>query len=151
MLVTGGNLLYTVESPSGHFGGLNHVYTFDPFRERWTRQPDMDHGRWYPSQLLMPDGRTLIIGGLDEVAHGDKNEDLELFTPARSRQGRGRVDLLGAAGRARRPGPARGRRLLPAPVLDAERPRARGGAVDLGHLVVLTPRQAAPAALAGHR
>jgi hypothetical protein len=98
VLVTGGNLLYTVESPSGHFGGLNHVYTFDPFRERWTRQPDMDHGRWYPTQLLMPDGRTLIIGGLDEVAHGDKNEDLELFTPARSRQGRGRLDLLGPPG-----------------------------------------------------
>jgi len=98
VLVTGGNVLYTVESPGGKFAGLNHVYTFDPFSERWTRQPDMPHGRWYPTQLLMPDGRTFIMGGLDERGYGDKNEDLELFTPSRSRGGRGRLTLLGGPG-----------------------------------------------------
>jgi Domain of unknown function (DUF1929) len=98
VLVTGGNLLYTVESPGRKFAGLNHVYTFNPFTERWRRQPDMPHGRWYPTQLLMPDGRTLIMGGLDERGYGDKNEDIELFTPARSRGGRGRLSLLGGAG-----------------------------------------------------
>jgi hypothetical protein len=98
VLVTGGNLMYTVESPGGKFAGLNHVYTFDPFSERWTRQPNMPHGRWYPSQLLMPDGRTFIMGGLDERGYGDKNEDLELFTPSRSRGGRGQLTLLGGSG-----------------------------------------------------
>lgn len=98
VLVTGGNLMYTVESPGGKFAGLNHVYTFDPFTERWRRQPDMQHGRWYPTNLLMPDRRTLIMGGLDERGYGDKNEDLELFTPSRSRGGRGRVALLGGSG-----------------------------------------------------
>jgi hypothetical protein len=98
VLVTGGNVMYTVESPGGKFAGLNHVYTFDPFSERWTRQPDMPHGRWYPTQLLMPDRRTFIMGGLDERGFGDKNEDLELFTPARSRGGRGRLTLLGGSG-----------------------------------------------------
>jgi hypothetical protein len=98
VLVTGGNLLYTVESPGQKFAGLNHVYTFDPFTERWKRQPDMQHGRWYPTNLLMPDGRSLIMGGLDERGFGDKNEDLELFTPSRSRGGRGRVTLLGGSG-----------------------------------------------------
>ena len=98
VLVTGGNLMYTVESPGGKFAGLNHVYTFDPFTERWKRQPDMQHGRWYPTNLLMPDGRSLIMGGLDERGFGDKNEDLELFTPSRSRGGRGRVSLLGGSG-----------------------------------------------------
>jgi hypothetical protein len=98
VLVTGGNLMYTVESPGGKFAGLNHVYTFDPFTERWKRQPDMPHGRWYPTQLLMPDGRTFIMGGLDERGYGDKNEDIELFTPSRSRSGRGRLNLLGGSG-----------------------------------------------------
>ncbi len=98
VLVTGGNLLYTVESPGGKFAGLNHVYTFDPFSERWTRQPDMPHGRWYPTNLLMPDGRTVIMGGLDERGYGDKNEDLDLFTPSRSRGGRGRITQLGGSG-----------------------------------------------------
>ncbi|MBA3264242.1 MAG: DUF1929 domain-containing protein [Thermoleophilaceae bacterium] len=104
VLVTGGNLMYTVESPGGKFAGLNHVYTFDPFRERWTRQPDMPHGRWYPTQLLMPDGRTLIMGGLDERGYGDKNEDLELFTPSRSRGGPGRLTLLGGSSVLGNPG-----------------------------------------------
>jgi Galactose oxidase-like, Early set domain len=98
VLVTGGNLMYTVESPGQKFAGLNHVYTFDPFTERWKRQPDMQHGRWYPTNLLLPDGRSLIMGGLDERGYGDKNEDLELFTPSRSRGGRGRVSLLGGSG-----------------------------------------------------
>src|SRR5215208_2313755 len=98
VLVTGGNRQYTVESPGQKFAGLNHVYTFDPFSERWTRQPDMPHGRWYPSQLLMPDGRTFIMGGLDERGYGDKNEDIELFTPSASRGGRGHLSLLGGLG-----------------------------------------------------
>src|SRR5215213_2118767 len=98
VLVTGGNLQYTVESPGQKFAGLNHVYTFDPFSERWTRQPDMPHGRWYPTQMLLPDGRTFIMGGLDERGYGDKNEDIELFTPSASRGGRGRLNLLGGPG-----------------------------------------------------
>jgi hypothetical protein len=98
VLVTGGNLKYFVAGPGGNsYEGLDHVYTFDPFSETWTRQPDMNHGRWYPSQLLMPDGRTLIMGGLDESGAGTKNEDLELFTPAAQRGGRGTISFLGAA------------------------------------------------------
>jgi hypothetical protein len=38
------------------------------------------------------------MGGLDERGYGDKNEDIELFTPSRSRSGRGRISLLGGAG-----------------------------------------------------
>jgi hypothetical protein len=98
VLAAGGNLRYPAETPTGKFSGLNTLFTFDPFTERWTRQPDMSHGRWYPSQLLMPDGRTLIMGGLDENGEGAKNEDLELFTPARGRTGRGSLGLLGPAG-----------------------------------------------------
>jgi hypothetical protein len=104
VLVTGGNLMYTVESPGGKFAGLNHVYTFNPWTERWKRQPDMLHGRWYPTNLLMPDGRTFIMGGLDERGYGDKNEDLELFTPSRSLNGVGRISLLGGAGVLGNPG-----------------------------------------------
>ena len=46
----------------------------------------MQHGRWYPTNLLMPDGRSLIMGGLDERGFGDKNEDLELFAVALARR-----------------------------------------------------------------
>ena len=94
VVVTGGNLAYPADTGAA-YAGLDHVYTFDPFTETWTRQPDMNHGRWYPSQLLMPDGRTFIMGGLDEGGEGDKNEDLELFTPSAEMDGVGTVELLG--------------------------------------------------------
>ena len=64
VLVAGGSL----DWPSGETGwyGLNAVLTFDPLSETWTRQPAMTKGRWYPSQLLLGDGTTLIAGGYDE-------------------------------------------------------------------------------------
>jgi hypothetical protein len=104
VLVAGGNLAYPAETQGGKYAGLTHIYTFNPYTERWTRQPNMDHGRWYPTQLLLPDGRTLILGGLDETGHGDKNEDLDLFIPARRRGGVGRLTLLGGSGVLGNPG-----------------------------------------------
>jgi hypothetical protein len=98
VLVTGGNLMYPAESPGGMYAGLKDVYTFDPWTESWTPQPKMSHGRWYPSQLLLPDGRTWIMGGLDEFGFANKNQDLELFNPPTSRGGQGSVSLLGPAG-----------------------------------------------------
>lgn len=95
VLVTGGNLRY-VETPQyNQYAGLNQVYTFNPYNETWTRQPDMAHGRWYPSQLLMPDGRTLILQGLDESSTGEKNRDVEVFTPSPNLDGVGTIANLG--------------------------------------------------------
>ena len=31
------------------WAGLQTIFTFDPFSETWTRQPDMAEGRWYPA------------------------------------------------------------------------------------------------------
>jgi hypothetical protein len=94
VLVTGGNLKYLVQGQNS-YEGLDHVYTFDPFSETWTRQPNMNHGRWYPSQLLLPDGRTFIMGGLDESGAANKNEDLELFNPPTQGGGLGSMGFLG--------------------------------------------------------
>ena len=111
VLVTGGNLKYLVDGQNS-YEGLDHVYTFDPFSETWTRQPNMNHGRWYPSQLLMPDGRTFIMGGLDEsgtLPTPNKNEDLELFNPPAQRGGQGSISFLGPEGVLDDPGmPTRG-------------------------------------------
>jgi hypothetical protein len=85
LLVTGGNYDYQGGTRS-FFRGLKTVLTFDPWTERWTRHPDMKQGRWYPSQTLQPDGRTLITSGLadDGVDTGTDtplNKDVEVFTP----------------------------------------------------------------------
>ena len=94
VLVTGGNLSY-INDPNSQYAGLNQVYTFNPFSETWTRQPDMAHGRWYPTQMLMPDGRTVIVQGLDETKTGAKNTDIEIFTPSANMNGVGTITKRG--------------------------------------------------------
>jgi hypothetical protein len=101
ILVTGGNLADA--TATSDWKGLSTVFTFDPFSETWTVQPTMRHGRWYPSQLLMGDGRTLIMSGLDESGLSQTDTDLELFTPAATAAGQGTVSLIGERGPAGRP------------------------------------------------
>lgn len=72
VLVTGGT--------SARRRGIRTVFTFDPWTETWTRHPDMRKGRWYPSQVLLPDGRTVILDGLTEDGPGSSNPDIELFS-----------------------------------------------------------------------
>jgi hypothetical protein len=98
VLVTGGNLADA--TATSDWKGLSTVFVFDPFNETWTAQPTMRHGRWYPSQLLMGDGRTLIMSGLDETGALSKNSnaDLELFTPAATAAGQGTVSVIGGRG-----------------------------------------------------
>jgi Domain of unknown function (DUF1929) len=99
VLITGGNLDY----PRGGltYKGLKKVFTFNPYDETWTEQPDMRQGRWYPSNVLMPDGSSLIVLGYDETGQqGDakRNLDIEMFRPAASLSGRGSMSVLSGPG-----------------------------------------------------
>jgi hypothetical protein len=85
VLVTGGNLVLPNRSDPAYpfWAGLNRVFTFNPWTERWTQQPQMTDGRWYPTQVLLADGRTITIGGYgDEAPGGALNLDFEVFKPA---------------------------------------------------------------------
>ncbi len=85
VVVAGGNLEYRRPGHDKEFKGLDTVFTFDPFSETWTRQPDMEKGRWYPTQARLPDGRTVILSGLDETGDTDDyptNKQIEVFTPS---------------------------------------------------------------------
>ena len=104
VLVTGGNLAYPDGPPATPSRkGLNKVYTFNPFNETWTEQPDMPHGRWYPGQVSLPDGRTLIISGLNETGSGDQNPDVDLFTPSADLNGQGTLTTIATRGGAGQP------------------------------------------------
>jgi Concanavalin A-like lectin/glucanases superfamily/Domain of unknown function (DUF1929)/Bacterial Ig domain len=107
LLVTGGNLRYqgAGNPPAANYEGLNKVYTFNPFNETWTEQPDMAHGRWYPSQVLLPDGRSVIVSGFDESGGGyaSTNKDIEIFTPSADLNGRGTIARLGGRGGSAQP------------------------------------------------
>ncbi len=86
VLITGGN----VDDPTTDFHGINRVFTFNPFKEQWdppATNADMAQGRWYPSQVLMPGGRSLVVGGLTRPGDADfgvgnnTDNDLEIISP----------------------------------------------------------------------
>jgi hypothetical protein len=85
VLLTGGNLIWPdTYDDDGYedFAGLNRAYIFDVSAEEWVEQPQMNQGRWYPTQVLLGDGRTVILGGYNEDEPGGvNNRDLEVFEP----------------------------------------------------------------------
>jgi hypothetical protein len=85
VLVAGGNLVWPDNPGDSYtaYAGHNRLFTFDPWSETWTEQPQLRHGRWYPTQVELADGRTAVVGGWDESAPGSTeiNTDLELFSP----------------------------------------------------------------------
>jgi Domain of unknown function (DUF1929)/Bacterial Ig domain len=96
LVVFGGNLDF--ETATQEYKGLNKVYTFNPFTETWREQPEMRHGRWYPTGVRMADGRVPIISGWDESGTDRVNEDVDLFTPPASPGGVGTTSLIGSTG-----------------------------------------------------
>ena len=65
----------------GRREGLKTIFTFDPITETWRQQANMRHGRWYPTQVLLADGRTVVIDGLDERGEPHVNNQIESYTP----------------------------------------------------------------------
>ena len=57
-----GRLLFA----GGHtenFVGLRSASTYDPFANTWTRLPDMNAGRWYPTSTTLSNGDALVVSG----------------------------------------------------------------------------------------
>jgi galactose oxidase-like protein len=103
VLITGGTLIWPdqySDDPYRNYAGLNRVFTFNPWTMTWTEQPQMNAGRWYPGQVELSDGRTVVLGGYtDEAPGGIINRDLEVFTPAGQAGGVGSVTLEPSAER----------------------------------------------------
>ena len=73
LLITGGN------DPECQFQGRYDVNLFDPLTSQWSPQEAMVDGRWYPTNVNLPDGSTLIFSGLDRTC--DNNPMVEHFAP----------------------------------------------------------------------
>ncbi|HKY31063.1 MAG TPA: galactose oxidase-like domain-containing protein [Candidatus Polarisedimenticolia bacterium] len=76
VLATGG------ATHQGAATGPRHAFLFDPDTQQWTRTVDMRKGRYYPTHILLGDGRTLLFSGADE--NGLTNEQVEAFAPGAS-------------------------------------------------------------------
>jgi hypothetical protein len=61
-------------------GGVQNTEFFDSATSLWTQGPDMTYGRWYPTNVLLPDGTVLILSGFDST--GDTNvHPMEQYDP----------------------------------------------------------------------
>jgi galactose oxidase len=55
LFVTGGHI--------DDFVGSIHASIYDPFANTWTRVPDMNAGRWYPTNTTLANGDVLVVSG----------------------------------------------------------------------------------------
>ena len=65
LFVSGGH----IDTNRGH----PSVGIYDPQADTWTRLPDMNAGRWYPTNLLLPNGDMLVIAGTDTARRVGEN------------------------------------------------------------------------------
>ena len=75
VLAVGGTLVGPNYDPDDEFtdwAGLDAAVVFDPATETWAElpRPAGSKGRWYPTQVLLGDGRTLVMSGLTEDPPG---------------------------------------------------------------------------------
>jgi hypothetical protein len=61
VFVAGGNL-------DRNLAGIRQTHIFDWRTETWSRGPDMQDGRWYPSVASLPNDEAVIVGGGPTVA-----------------------------------------------------------------------------------
>ena len=73
-LIAGGTLTY---SPP-QFTGLNRAAIYDPATGTFLDQPNMAHGRWYPTLTTLPNGSVMVFSGLSET--GPTNSTYEIFS-----------------------------------------------------------------------
>ncbi|MFL5355266.1 galactose oxidase-like domain-containing protein [Archangium sp.] len=75
LLVTGGHIESHV--------GLNDASLYNPFTNTWSRQPDMNAGRWYPTNTTLPNGDVMVLSG-EMNGTGDMNLLPQRFLAASS-------------------------------------------------------------------
>ena len=76
LLVVGGTELYPTDT--NPFIGSKATYLLDP-EAGWTRLADMTFGRWYPSAIMLADGRVLVLSGASD--DGGITPRVEVYDP----------------------------------------------------------------------
>ncbi|MDP9339588.1 MAG: choice-of-anchor D domain-containing protein [Acidobacteriota bacterium] len=71
-MIVGGNLQYDP------FFGWNRTAIYNPATGAFTDMEDMAHGRWYPTDTILGDGRLLTFSGLNE--NSATNTQVEIYT-----------------------------------------------------------------------
>jgi Domain of unknown function (DUF1929) len=64
-------------------GAAHDVHVFTPTTRTWTRLPDMNEGRWYPTVATLDDGKVVVMTGNDAIfaGAGGTQDNLQVFDP----------------------------------------------------------------------
>lgn len=76
LLITGGHI--------HHYVGVVQTVVYNPFTNRLTRVPDMNAGRWYPTNTTLANGDVLVVSGTTTSA-GSFNTLPQVFEAASGR------------------------------------------------------------------
>lgn len=79
ILWAGGTLAYDIQNTAGVFQGAKLAYEFNVYTNKFEKLTDMSHGRWYPTCVVLPDGKVFVVSGLDE--YGQRNALVEIYDP----------------------------------------------------------------------
>ena len=60
--------------------GIKETGYLDPYTKIWNNLPDMHRPRWYPSTIMLGDGRIITFGGTDREG-GSQDNSIEIYTP----------------------------------------------------------------------
>lgn len=97
VFIAGGNLRFPdPKAPKGQQGwkGDASTYIFNPATESFIQQPEMAHGRWYPTVTQLPDNSAIITSGYDETGSEHVNELAERFVPSEAMSGTGLLSAV---------------------------------------------------------
>jgi hypothetical protein len=89
LIVAGGTYKYDgkfLRLPIPPFSGLQHTHIFDPITLKWSQVADMKNGRWYPSCIMLADGRILVMAGLSKNFPWAFLKELEIYS-SKDREG----------------------------------------------------------------
>jgi hypothetical protein len=80
VLLAGGTIDYDSQTLNGKWHGGKFAYEVDWSSGSVGNRTEMAHGRWYPTQITLPDGKVFVCQGLDE--YGVNNRLVEFYDPA---------------------------------------------------------------------
>jgi hypothetical protein len=72
------------DDPGSFRNGVAWVKAYDPASDTWTRLPDLNEPRWYPTLTVLPHQRFLVTGG-GQPPDARRTDTAEIFDPVTQR------------------------------------------------------------------
>ena len=81
ILLTGGTATYEndINNCDGRWHGATYTFELDVATGTLVEQAPMKTGRWYPTQVTLPNGRVIVVSGMDNF--GAYNYLAEVYDP----------------------------------------------------------------------